>query len=74
MVAEVAQPLALAVICDLLGVEEPEASSFAAVSDAGMPGRLAIRDSKDPDGAVLILDQNQGRALLYQIKHDPPRG
>ncbi|GAB2739723.1 cytochrome P450 [Kitasatospora kifunensis] len=54
VMAEIAVPLSLAVISDLLGVEEPDHSSFAQVSDAVMrsmdggldpslvePGRLA---------------------------------
>jgi cytochrome P450 len=54
LVAEIARPMSLQVICDLLGVDQPELESFAAVSDAIMasmdaglapetiePGRLA---------------------------------
>ncbi|MFF5265296.1 cytochrome P450 [Actinomadura viridis] len=44
LVAEVAQPLALQVICDLLGVAAPEVESFAAVSDAIMRGMDAGLD------------------------------
>ncbi len=54
MLSDVAAPLSLHIICDLLGVEQPELESFASVSDAIMrsmdvglvpataePGRLA---------------------------------
>lgn len=44
LVAEVAQPLALQVICDLLGVAAPQVESFATVSDAIMRGMDAGLD------------------------------
>lgn len=46
-------------------------SQSECVELAGIPGHLAIRDSKDPDGPVLILDLAQGRALLDQLKYNP---
>ncbi|MEO5876951.1 MAG: DUF397 domain-containing protein [Streptosporangiaceae bacterium] len=47
-------------------------SQSECVELAGLPGRLAIRDSKDPYAGALILTQSQGRALLWRVKRRNP--
>jgi hypothetical protein len=47
------------------------ASGSDCVEVAGLPGLIAVRDSKDPDGPKLLLDRSAFRALVGQTtKHD----
>jgi hypothetical protein len=36
----------------------------------GLPGRVAVRDSKDPDGAALVITLAAWRALGRRVKND----
>jgi Domain of unknown function (DUF397) len=44
-------------------------SQSECVELTSLPGRLAIRDSKNPDTTALIITQSQGRTLLQRLKH-----
>lgn len=37
---------------------------------ANLPGIVAIRDSKDPEGAKLVIDVNAWRAFVRHVKDD----
>lgn len=86
VMAELAVPLSVTVICDLLGVEPPEHRSFAAVSDTIMrsmdggldpslvePGRLARRQLSEMVASWFASSGRPG--LLEHIRrHQPPTG
>jgi hypothetical protein len=40
------------------------------VEVAGLPGMIAVRDSKDPTGPALTLDRRAFRTLLTQLRTD----
>ncbi|OLT10079.1 hypothetical protein BJF79_04985 [Actinomadura sp. CNU-125] len=40
----------------------------ACVELAGLADGIAVRDSKDPDGARLVLDRGGFRALVRELK------
>jgi Domain of unknown function (DUF397) len=40
---------------------------------AALPGRIAVRDSKDPLGAPLLLAAEQWQQFTHQIKAARPR-
>ncbi|HEY7485118.1 MAG TPA: DUF397 domain-containing protein [Streptosporangiaceae bacterium] len=42
----------------------------ACVELSGLPGAVAVRDSKDPDGPRLVLPRPAFRALLTHLKTD----
>jgi hypothetical protein len=42
------------------------------VEIAGLPGRIAIRDSKNPDGPALAVGRPEFHTLLAQIKTNNP--
>jgi hypothetical protein len=41
------------------------------VEIAGLPGRIGVRDSKNPYGPVLTLSRHDFRALVAQVKAGP---
>ncbi|WP_433479734.1 DUF397 domain-containing protein [Spirillospora sp. CA-142024] len=41
----------------------------ACVELARLPGAVAVRDSKDPDGPKLHLTPSAFRAILHDLKH-----
>jgi hypothetical protein len=42
------------------------------VEVAGLPGMVAVRDSKDPDGAKLIFTPGDWRTFTRGVKGDVP--
>ncbi len=42
-------------------------SSCVEVTDA-LPGEVAVRDSKDPDGAVLVFTRTEWAAFIGRVK------
>jgi hypothetical protein len=40
------------------------------VEVAGLPGGIAVRDSKDPDGPALLFDRSAFRAFTGRVKHN----
>jgi hypothetical protein len=43
------------------------------VEVAGLPGAVAVRDSKNPGGPALVLRHREFRTLLDQVKADALR-
>lgn len=41
---------------------------------AGLPGVVAVRDSKDPAGPVLVFSRAEWRAFLDALKTGPEAG
>jgi hypothetical protein len=39
------------------------------VEIAGLPGRIAVRDSKNPDGPVLVFGTADWRTFIAQVKN-----
>ncbi|MGW6706114.1 cytochrome P450 [Streptomyces sp. NPDC054956] len=85
VMADLAAPLAVAVIADLLGVEEPEPAEFAAVSDAIMrsmdggldpslvePGRIARQQLSEMVAAWFAAGPRPG--LLAHVRAHTPAG
>ncbi|NKZ05735.1 DUF397 domain-containing protein [Actinomadura latina] len=44
------------------------ATDEACVELAALPGGVGVRDSKDPDGARLVVNRTQLGSLLHAIK------
>lgn len=83
VMAELAVPLSMTIICDLLGVEPPEYRSFAAVSDAIMrsmdggldpslvePGQLARRQLSEMVASWFASSGQPG--LLEHVRRSQP--
>lgn len=45
-------------------------SSGSCVEVAELPGGVAVRDSKDPDGGMIVVGTPAFQAFLDGIKHD----
>lgn len=44
------------------------------VEVAPLEDQVAVRDSKRPDGAVVVYSASEWRSFLIQAKHAPPVG